>query len=75
MQQKYFDWSEGGLLVQDAITIIYSFANWSVHHIKRCCNAHAHALAKYAILCEKDVMDLKVVPHCISTAGQYDSLV
>lgn len=27
------DWSDGGLLIQDAFQLLNSFANWSIHHV------------------------------------------
>lgn len=55
MQQKSLDWSEGGMLVQDAITFSNLFASWSIHHVRRCFNSSAHALAKNATMCEGDI--------------------
>lgn len=63
------DWSDGGLLIQGLLTIYNSFARWSsICHVKRSCNEATHALAKDAIFCDNDVIDLVSVTHCVIVA-------
>lgn len=64
MKGNSIDWSEGGMLIKDALTICHSFRHWSIRHVKRCCNEATQTLAKDAILCVNDVIDLISIPHC-----------
>lgn len=66
------DWCDGGLLVQDALTLCNSFAQWSICHVKGGYNEAVHALAKDAISCENDVVDLVSIPHCVIGVVQQD---
>lgn len=59
------DWNEGGLLIQDALSCLNSFANWSIQHVKRVCNGVAHRLINNALLTNMDLIDLELVPECI----------
>lgn len=73
MQMKAQDWSEGGMLIQDALHFITFFAIWSIQHVKRECSNVAHCLVKADLLCDIDVIDLETTPHCIVAAMQQDT--
>lgn len=76
MKLKAQDWSEGGMLVQDALYLINLFATWSIQHVKRECNNVAHCLAKATLLCDANVIDLEIICHCIVAKTQsYDLLM
>lgn len=42
MQKHDADWSQGGSLIQDAKTLLNSFATWFVNHVIRDANIAAH---------------------------------
>lgn len=67
--EKIIDWSEGAFIVQDAKTMLNSFANWSIQHIKREGNVVAHNLAKDALNHDVDILELEVVPKCDKDTG------
>lgn len=75
MQRRYQDWSEGGLLVQDAHALCNLSARWSVCYMKRSGNVAVHELAKDATKLESDLIDLLSIPHCVIAAMQQDNVL
>lgn len=68
------DWSEWGLIIQDARILINFFTNRSVQHIKREGNDEAtHILAKDALNSNVDVLELEVVPVCVKDIVMLDA--
>lgn len=59
------DWSEVGVLVAEAKSILNSFACWPPNHVRRTTNQATHLLAKEAALSNTNYYDLEFVPHFI----------
>lgn len=49
------DWSQGGLLIEDARHVLNSLADWNVLNTKREVNMAAHKLAKDALNLTEDL--------------------
>lgn len=62
---KELNWSIGGLIAQDAKSLLQNSAKWLVHHVHRGNNTTAHALAKDALVSNVNFLDLEHVPTCI----------
>lgn len=63
---KATKWSEAGLVVQDAVSVLDSFASWSVGHINCDANSVAHILVKAALSLGEDLVELECIPLCIN---------
>lgn len=59
------NWSQAGLFIHDATTIINSFAAWFARHIPRTANVAPHKLGKHFLNLAKDMYELDFVPSCI----------
>lgn len=59
------DWSVGGCIIQDACTLLNSYAVWSIQHVHREANMVAYKLAKNSLVIDNDVYDLESTPLCI----------
>ncbi|XP_042956310.1 uncharacterized protein LOC122292152 [Carya illinoinensis] len=68
------DWSQEGLIIEDAKTLLKSFSYWDIIHTKRDSNMAADLLAKDALNNVIDVCDLGLIPNCIAQVVSYDSL-
>lgn len=73
LKHNLSDWSESGLLIQDAYQLLNSFAHWSVHHVNWDYSFAAHCLAKDALRCIADVIELEEIPLCIVNVLQKDA--
>lgn len=63
------------MLVNDAISLLKSFALWSAGHIKREANFVAHFLAKHAISLVEDIVVLECIPNCIKHLAILDDVI
>lgn len=59
------DWSEGGSVVQDAVSLLNAQIQWSISHAKREGNVVAHVLAKSALSLDNEQIDVETTPECI----------
>ncbi|KAF5465302.1 hypothetical protein F2P56_015322 [Juglans regia] len=60
MQKPVKDWSQGGLIIEDAKAILKSLPGWSIGHIRREANMAAHVLAKDALNSVEDLVHKKL---------------
>lgn len=72
LQSMDTNWSQAGFLIQDAKTILQSFATWSVMHACRYANEVIHILAKNATSLVEDIFDLESIPSCITNTVSVD---
>lgn len=68
------NWSLGGILIQDARSVLNSFATWLASHVKREANQMAHLLAKDVLKLEFDMYTLEYVSDCIEHVVNMDYL-
>lgn len=61
------DWSQGGLMIEDAKNILNCFASWFANHIKRYANKVAHCLARNALKLHENLYDLEEISTCIQS--------
>lgn len=59
------NWSQGGLLIEDAKILLNSFVSWPAHHTKREANKKAHNLDRDALKLHEDLYDMEEVPSYI----------
>lgn len=59
LRQEAEDYSEGGCIINDARSLLNSFANWFIQYSKKSCNVAAHLLAQNAINCSVPILLLE----------------
>lgn len=68
------DYSQGGMLIQDARRVLNSFAEWSTSYVKRVANQVAHLPAKDALNFETYLFGLESISDFINHIVNMDHL-
>lgn len=64
LQTDSQDWSQVGMLVEDAKFLLNSLAWWSIRYVNRGANQLVHVLAKKTAVCNLNCFDLVYVSFC-----------
>ncbi|XP_042964581.1 uncharacterized protein LOC122298789 [Carya illinoinensis] len=56
-----------GILLRDTKSILDSFTNWSIKHVRRACNSLAHALCQDTLSISDSTVSFDTIPFCIQT--------
>jgi ribonuclease HI len=66
LEEKGENWLRYGQIVEDTKSVLRSFRQWRISHVRREANGAAHGLAKEAIRSGMDKVWMEEIPHCIS---------
>lgn len=73
LAKKETDWSQGGLLIQDARNILNSFADWFMKHVNKKANHVGHTLAKDATSIDS-LYEMDLILDCIRREAYLDCM-
>lgn len=65
LKEETEDWSQGGIIVAEAKSLLNSYSSWSTNHVRRTANQAAHLLAREAAVFNVNCIELEHVPHGI----------
>jgi hypothetical protein len=66
LEEKGENWLRYGQIVEDTKSMLRSFRQWRISHVRREVNGAIHRLAKEAIWSVMDKVWMKETPKCIS---------